>query len=455
MTLFLCSLYLLLMVGLGYFLFSLIHTSGRLTPVQLLGLVPALGAGTLGLLLFWFSLCGFAPSRPGLLIIGFATLAGLLVLAKFRRLARLNVSSVWEKRDCWCIVPCLIIFAVVLVIAAGSLSVPLVDWDAFAIWGFKAKVLSHEALRPVPDYFRDLTLSYSHLDYPLLLPFLTAGAYAAMGTVDDQAGKLVSIFLDVLIVPLVYLGLRWKLSRLPSSCLCALLVLLPAFLKFGGTGCADLPLAMFYAGSILHVARWIDRQQWQDLILAILFSAFTAFTKNEGSVLALINGVTIFLFSVCFLRKRAWMGAVIFFAGLLVVEGAWICWSHSLPRTHENYGPKLLSSQLVSNLPKLKQIIWAMLFQITSSSLWGWLWLVMGLLAFIGRSAFFQPPVLAVWFLLGLHLLTYALVFCVTPWNLTVLISVSLDRLLWHTIPAVILLAGWHWAEIGNPRVAN
>jgi hypothetical protein len=24
----------------------------------------------------------------------------------------------------------------------------------------------------------------------------------------------------------------------------------------------------------------------------------------------------------------------------------------------------------------------------------------------------------------------------------------SLDRLLWHAVPAVILLAGWHWAEL-------
>ena len=67
-------------------------------------------------------------------------------------------------------------------IVAVALSSPLVEWDAFAIWGFKAKVLVHEALRPAPAYFHDLTLSYSHLDYPLMVPFLTAGAYAAMGT---------------------------------------------------------------------------------------------------------------------------------------------------------------------------------------------------------------------------------------------------------------------------------
>ncbi|MDR3456509.1 MAG: glycosyltransferase family 39 protein [Verrucomicrobiae bacterium] len=453
MALTFCCLYLLLMVTLGYFLFSIIDASGRVTVAQLFGLVPALGAGALGLLLFWLSLVGFAPSRILLGAIGFTTLAGLLLLAKFRRLARLNVPLIWTKSDAWCLLPGVMILGAVGLLAAGSLAVPLVDWDAFAIWGFKAKVLAHEALHPAPAYFHDLTLSYSHLDYPLLLPFLTAGAYAAMGAVDDQAGKLVSVFLDVLILPLVYLGLRWKLPRLPSLCLCALLAWLPAFLRFGGTGCADLPLAMFYAGSIFFAARWLDRRQRDDLVLSVLFSAFTAFTKNEGLALALINGLVLLFFSVCSFQKRAWVGAVVFFAGLLVVDGAWIFWSHSLPRTHENYGSKLLSSQLITNLPKLKQIFWAMFFELTNSSLWGWLALMTGALAWLGRRAFLRPPVLAMWLLLGLHLLTYALVYCVTPWNLTMLLATSLDRLLWHALPAVILLAGWHWAEISTPPV--
>jgi hypothetical protein len=47
----------------GIPLLSFIHPSSRLTIVQLIGLGPAVGAGTMGLLLFWVSLIGFAPSR--------------------------------------------------------------------------------------------------------------------------------------------------------------------------------------------------------------------------------------------------------------------------------------------------------------------------------------------------------------------------------------------------------
>jgi hypothetical protein len=457
MALLACCLYLLLIVLVGYALLSVFHPSSRMTIVQLIGLGPVVGAGTLGLLLFWASLIGFAPSRSALAIIGVLTLAGLLVMKKNHRLARIKILATdWEKGDGWVVVPLVVTAAALAMIAAAALSTPLVEWDAFAIWGFKAKVLTHEALRPTPAYFHDLTLSYSHLDYPLMVPFLTAGAYAAMGTVDDQTGKLVSVFLDVLIVPMVYLGLRWKLRRLPAACLSAILAMLPVMFRYGGVGCADLPLAMFYAGSIFYVARWIDRQQWPDLILAILFSVFVAFTKNEGTVLALMNGAVLLGFGLWVGRRRAWVGAVVFFAGLLAMDAAWLIWSRSLPRTHEDYGSKLLSSALVTHLPRLKEIIPAMLVQIAEFQVWGLLWIMAGVLALLGWRALARPYVLALWILLGMQLMVYALAYSVTPWDLAVLMPMTMDRLLLHAVPAVIFLAGWHWAEVGTgQRIAE
>jgi hypothetical protein len=76
-----------------------------------------------------------------------------------------------------------------------------------------------------------------------------------------------------------------------------------------------------------------------------------------------------------------------------------------------------------------------------------------GMMVLLGWRAFARPYVLAIWILLGLHLMSYALVYCVTPWDLTTLMPVTIDRLLLHTVPAVIFLAGWHWAEVGtSPR---
>jgi hypothetical protein len=437
---------------MGYALLSVLRPASRVTVVELIGLAPAIGAGAMGLLLFWASLIGYAPSRRLLAIVGLLTLVGLAIMHKQHRLARIKIlAAEWKKGDGWICVPLAVMLAAPMMMAVVVLSSPLTEWDAFAIWGFKAKILVQEALIPTPACFRDLTLSYSHLDYPLLFPFLTAGAYAAMGSVDDQTGKLVSVFLDVLLVPLVYLGLRWKLRRLPSAYLSAILALLPVMFRYGGIGCADLPLAMFYAGSIFYVAKWIDRQQWPDLILAILFSAFAAFTKNEGLVLAMMNGAVILGFGL-WGGRRTWAGAVVFFAGLLALDAAWLVWSRNLPHTHEDYGSKLLSIGLVNHLPKLQEIIPTMLAQTAEYQVWGPFWIVACVLALLGWRALARPSMLALWILLGLQLLVYALAYSVTPWNLSLLMSITLDRLLLHAVPAVVFLAGWHWAELETDR---
>jgi len=54
--------------------------------------------------------------------------------------------------------------------------------------------------------------------------------------------------------------------------------------------------------------------------------------------------------------------------------------------------------------------------------------------------------------LLALHLASYVLAYIVTPWDLNVLLPATLDRLLWHALPAFLLLTGWHWAEAITPR---
>jgi hypothetical protein len=141
---------------------------------------------------------------------------------------------------------------------------------------------------------------------------------------------------------------------------------------------------------------------------------------------------------------------VVFFAGLLAMDAAWLIWSRSLPRTHEDYGSKLLSSALVTHLPRLKEIIPAMLVQIAEFQVWGLLWIMAVMLALLGWRALARPYVLALWILLVMQLMVYALAYSVTPWDLAVLMPMTMDRLLLHAVPGVIFLAGWHWAEIGT-----
>ena len=128
------------------------------------------------MLLFWASLAGYAPSRSLLSAIAGLTLAGLFALRNKGRLIRIKLlAEPWEKGDVWAMAPAALTLLALGVVLINAVSTPLQEWDAFAIWGLKAKVLFHAALRPIPLYFHDLSLSYSHLDYPLLVPFLVPG----------------------------------------------------------------------------------------------------------------------------------------------------------------------------------------------------------------------------------------------------------------------------------------
>jgi len=204
-----------------------------------------------------------------------------------------------------------------------------VEWDAFAIWGFKAKVLTHEALRPTPAYFHDLTLSYSHLDYPLMVPFLRRARMP-----------------------------RWEqLMTRPGNCV-------------GFSGCSDCADGLSgaametaaAAGSVLerdtgHAAgdvpirgRPVARTcRWRCFMPAAFFTWPDGLTGNNGpdsfwqSCLALRcvhekrrDGIGVDEWrgapGIWTLGRsaRAWVGAVVFFAGLLAMDAAWLIWNRGL-----------------------------------------------------------------------------------------------------------------------------
>jgi len=70
--------------------------------------------------------------------------------------------------------------------AAKTLTPGLADIDAFAIWMFKAKIVAAQPLLPIPKFLLDDSLSYSHQDYPLGMPLVVAGMYAAIGRVEEM-----------------------------------------------------------------------------------------------------------------------------------------------------------------------------------------------------------------------------------------------------------------------------
>ena len=244
------------------------------------------------------------------------------------------------------------ILLALLVVFQGSvlihaLAFPIDDWDAFAIWGMKAKVIATEGLVPMPSYFTDVSLSYSHLDYPLMVPFLMAEVDAVLGRVDDRMARLA--------MPLLYGGLaclvfNFSQRRLPTSMALAVTAIVMGAstdAAQAGSGCADVPLAAFYTASIVCLSEWEDDPRLRWCVLCGVMSAFAAFTKNEGLVLGGLDCAAALLMAILSdRRKRRLVGAGLCTTVFLSLILPWIVWSYEIPRTHENYLAHLRVSEI-------------------------------------------------------------------------------------------------------------
>jgi hypothetical protein len=452
--------YVGLVLLVGHVIVSAIFRGERRPLGELVGLSAALGAGGLSVLLFWLSLAGYAPTRTITLSIGLALLIVEGCQWRTKQLSLpLPLRTVRTRKtpgnDRWALAAWTFVALLVLVVSVHALAFSLFEWDAFAIWGMKARVLSTCSLRSGPSYFHDVSLSYSHLDYPLLVPFLTAGAYGMMGQIHDQFGKMYFPLLYLAFGLMLNAGLRWKLESMRAGVLTALAMSSPVLLRWAGAGNADVALTMYYTGMLYFSIRWLDEENGRHLLILMLCTVFCVFTKSEGLALALIQMLGLLLVSVFVRIKRRFLGLAVLVAGVLILSMPWLIWSRGLPHTHEDYAAHLNLANIIGNLDRLRIVLPEFARQSTLWGRWGGLWILLVFFAVTCWKGLRNRHVAVLWFFLLAHLVLYVLIFVVTPWDVRELLASALDRLILHTIPAAVFLIGFHWAQLPRATLAG
>ena len=322
---------------------------------------------------------------------------------------------------------------------------PLWQIDSYMIWMYKASVLYHQDILST-DYFKSMPLSYSHLDYPLLVPFLVSGMYAAAGCVDDSICRLVFPFLFVSFYCLAYVAFRWRMGMLPALVAASVMATLPPVVQWTSSGTADVVLALYYMGCVYYSVKFIEERRGEDMALAILFTVFCAFTKSEGMALGLINLLVFSLYRVWggVLRPRFDKTAfpdvlryVLIVVGLLA---PWLWLAASLPQTHENYPGRMSLAGFLNGVDRIPAILCLFCAKCMELSRWGVIWLA----AFVVFAATLRRDlgvgVNMLRMLLAAHIVLYMLVFVVSPWEPSHLSSMALERLLLHAVPAAFLV---------------
>lgn len=177
-------------------------------------------------------------------------------------------------------------FFVLRSLITRQIRMPHGDWDAWMIWNLKARFF----VRAGPGWVAILTdgWSWSHPDYPLLLPLTNARFWRYLGADPPLVPQALTILFTLLLLGVLYAGL----ARLRGYAQAALAVLFLAtstfFIKCGAMQCADIPLALYILASAVAFTLAMRDEAGSDkpVALAGLFLASAAWTKNEGILFA-------------------------------------------------------------------------------------------------------------------------------------------------------------------------
>jgi 4-amino-4-deoxy-L-arabinose transferase-like glycosyltransferase len=444
-----CAIYLGILIVAGYPLAAGLArgATGKASPperLEIAALSACMGPGIMGILLIFLSMLGLRPIRGEILAIAAAWGAAGIAVWRLRPTAA-KLHEPPSDTPKWWMIACFVAIGYgLLVVGIDALIYPVVEWDAFAIWQLKAQVLATLPMHPRPGYFSDVTLSYSHLRYPVLMPMVCAGMHAMTGRLDDL-GKTISLLWYPGMLGAAYCAVRRINGKTAALTATALLACLEPFCRYSGTGTAEAAITAFYACSILCILRWQETGNWGYAILAATFSAWMALTKNEGLALAAINAVV-----MAVMGPRGKWGKSLVAAGMLAAVVAaiylpWIIYTWGLPRTDEDYAGKLNPHEILSHLGRLGVILTGMGTELINWQDWGLLWVIVLGLAAAQRRRFKDRAVATIGILLILHLLAYVPPLLVTNWNLGELLWVSADRLMMHVAPAGAILIGALW----------
>lgn len=311
------------------------------------------------------------------------------------------------------------------------------DWDGWAIWQFKARAMvggSLHSLLTSPKY------GYAHPDYPLLVPsstwWLSAGQFQPK--LAQLSGFL--FFFDLLV--LFYHWARHLASRLLALAGCVVLVSWPLVMKHTASGFSDVPLAAYVLATAVYLGR-------DELRLGLLCLAGALLTKNEG--LFTLLGATFIALGSSVGGKTAgrrmpltgWVRVVAVVGTGALVAGVWSLmkrrWALNADLLDPSRWPKDLVSAFINRVPGTLRALLGEAFAVGPRYPgWGLFWpiAILSVPISIGRRL---RSTLPLYLMCGAHLIGILTAYLVTPLDPSLHLSRSLDRLLLHFAPTLLL----------------
>ena len=223
-------------------------------------------------------------------------------------------------------------------------------WDAFAIWNLHARFLFRGAA-----HWRDglsSLISWSHPDYPLLLPAAVAHFWDYLGYESPLVPGFIALAFTFSTVGVLFSALR--ILRGPGSATFAALALLatPAFITQGTSQYADVPLSAYFLAAVVVLCVYCgfpeqkSRRPQPLLMLAGISASFAAWTKNEGLLFLCALAAAIFVVRFVPIRpadgarpiRLDWFSVALFCLGVAPVCLLVVWFKHSIAPPGDLFG---------------------------------------------------------------------------------------------------------------------
>lgn len=242
-------------------------------------------------------------------------LAGAVGLFAVRRPTKRSPQNAWSGKKQLLI---LLVSAVLLGAVLWSFLMAIVvgpdDWDAWAQWGPKAKILALPGGK-LPDVRHFV---WGSGDYPLLWPALWAFSGWCAGGWEEQWSKAWGPFLLLLTAwQMGVLSFRFTGRTDAGWLTAAIFVSMPAVPLVASWAYAEAPLWLFLVCATGRMLLWQQSGGNTDLFLAALFASGAACTKNEGIFFVALSALWIIA------NSRRVLDLCLFLVPSMLTAGLW------------------------------------------------------------------------------------------------------------------------------------
>ena len=308
--------------------------------------------------------------------------------------------------------------------------------DGLNFWGFKAKVL-FDGNEIVAQFFKNPTLIWAHLDYPLYLPVLEMLIYKIYGSVLEPAVLALVPGFYLLTGLFIFVFLQRFISRFHAFLLLVIFLFIPHLREIAVLSYADFSLAIFYLVSAGYYFLYLKEGKPVYRNLSLLVASNLFWVKKEGLILYLI-----YLFGLLIFRSKAWRKTSILLL-VFIISVPLLLWNifitiNGIP-ARDFVEPTL--DFFLSHLNRLVEIptYTRRLMKFTPD--WGLFWPILGILTILRIRSFSDLSRRYLLYAVIVPLVIYPFLFFFSAWiPYYEHVRTALDRLILQVFPLAFVL---------------